>query len=69
MQTAQEVYCRQIQILPPSEQLRLATIILQGLTAAEARSVDFYSDDWSDEDLTDAAIFSARHAAESLGEE
>lgn len=69
METLQDLYSQQIQALPAAEQLRLATIILQGLTSAEARSVDFYSDDWSDEDLADAAIFSARHAADSLGEE
>ncbi len=69
MQTARELYSEQVRILPASEQLRLAAIILQGLTAAEATSVDFYSDEWSEEDIEDMAIFSARYAAESLGEE
>ena len=69
MQTMHDLYSQQIQALPATDQLRLATIILQGLSAVEARSVDFYSDDWSDEDLSDATIFSARHAAASLGEE
>lgn len=69
MHTAQELYSEQVRSLPASEQLRLAAIILQGLTASEARSVDFYSDEWSEEDIEDMAIFSASYAAESLGEE
>jgi hypothetical protein len=44
-------------------------MILQGITAAEATAVDFYSDEWSDEDIEDMAIFSARYASESLGDE
>jgi hypothetical protein len=44
-------------------------MILQGLTATTVTAVDFYSDEWSEEDLEDMAIFTARHTSESLGEE
>jgi hypothetical protein len=69
LQTFDDLYTQQIQRLPATEQLRLAAMILQGLSAGEARSVDFYRDEWSDDDLADATIFSARQAAKSEGEE
>jgi hypothetical protein len=68
MHTAQEVYSEEVQRLSASEQLRLATMILEGLTASAASALDF-SDQWSDEDINDIAIFSARYASESIGEE
>ena len=68
MHTAQDLYSGEVGRLPASEQLRLATMILEGLTASAASALDF-SDEWSDEDINDLAIFSARHASESLGEE
>ena len=69
MSTAQDLYSEHVQALPPPQQLRLATMILQGLDAAAAMTVDHYSDEWSDEDLRDAAKFSLRHATERFGEE
>lgn len=69
MHTANELYSEQVRSLPPPEQLRLATMILQGLTAAEATAAGCYSDEWSEEDIEDMAVFSAKYAAESLGEE
>jgi hypothetical protein len=41
-------------------------MILQGLTVSAAAN---YSDEWSDEDLSDLASFSLRQASESVGEE
>ena len=69
MSTAQDLYSEHVQALPPPQQLRLATMILQGLDAAAVMAVDHYSDEWSDEDLQDAGRFSVRHAAEQFGEE
>lgn len=69
MPTAQELYSEHVQALSPPQQLRLATMILQGLDAAAAMAVDYYSDEWSEEDMRDAAIFSLRYAAEQIGEE
>jgi hypothetical protein len=68
MSTAQQVYSSEVSILPPSEQLRLATMILAGLTESSASALDF-SDHWSDEDLRDLTAFSLQHAAETAGEE
>lgn len=66
MHTARELYSDQVQNLPVSEQLQLATMILQGLTASAAAN---YSEEWSDEDLRDLTSFSLRQARESVGEE
>jgi hypothetical protein len=63
--TAQDLYSSAVSSLPASEQLRLATLILEGLAAA-APALD-YSDYWSDEDVRDVAAFSA-HAGIVLGE-
>jgi hypothetical protein len=69
MQTAHELYSGQVTSLSAAEQMRLATMILQGLSATAATAVDFYSDEWSEEDMRDAAIASLRHAAGTFGEE
>lgn len=69
MHTAHDLYSDEIIGLPASEQLRLATLILQGLTASTATAVDFYSDEWSEEDLRDLATFSLRQVDEALGRE
>jgi hypothetical protein len=69
MLTAQELYSEQVRSLSTSEQLRLASLILQGVTASAATAVDYYSDEWSEEDMRDLAAFSMRYAAESSGEE
>lgn len=68
MTTAQSVYDSGVAVLPKSEQLRLASIILDGLTASAAASLDF-SDSWSDEDLRDVTAYAAKYAAEAYGEE
>lgn len=48
--TVVEIYERAIKPLPPSERLRLATLILNGISPG---SVADYADAWSDEDLAD----------------
>jgi hypothetical protein len=69
MTLVQELYSEQIRSLDSSDQLRLATMILQGLTAAEAMSAECYNDDWSEEDRRDLAAFSLRNADEAGGKE
>jgi hypothetical protein len=61
MSTANDLYSNTVVTLPAAEQLRLATLILQGLTNASAGAAE-YSDEWTDEDVTDLAAFAAQHA-------
>lgn len=68
MTTAQSVYDSSVAVLPKSEHLKLASIILDGLTVSAAASLDF-SDSWSDEDLRDVTVHAAKYAAEAYGEE
>jgi hypothetical protein len=63
MQTAQDVYSKSVEVLPASERLRLATLILEGLSGSAA-TLD-YSDFWSEEDIKDVTAFSANHAVET----
>ena len=48
--TVQEMYDCSIKPLPPSERLRLAQLILNGIPAS---AVVDYSEDWSEDDLRD----------------
>jgi hypothetical protein len=65
-QTTEEIYSQLGKPLPPSEQLRLATMILNGIPP---RAVVDYSDEWSEEDIADLTAHSLRYAAASFGEE
>ena len=62
MATAQQVFETSVRPLPATERLRLATLILEDLTATSAATLD-YSDTWTDEDVRDLAEFSASYAA------
>jgi hypothetical protein len=55
-----------VESLPPSERLRLASLILEGL-ARTSNALD-YSDEWSAEDIRDVTAFSAESAGASLKE-
>ena len=66
--TAEEVFTETVQILPLSERLRLAALILQELARPEVAVVD-RSDTWSDQDQADITAVSLRHAAEIYREE
>lgn len=68
MATAQQVYSEEVSTLPPSEQLRLAKLILEGLTESSAAALDF-RDHWSDEDLRDLAAYSLQHMNRASEEE
>ena len=65
--TAQDLYAASVAALPASEQLRLATMILDGLSGS-ADALDF-RDHWSDEDIQDLTAYAAGYAAQAFGEE
>ena len=48
----------------PMERLRLASLILDDLTASPGQGFDI-SDHWNEQDLSDLAAFSAKHAEQS----
>jgi hypothetical protein len=68
MATAQQVFETSVRRLPASERLRLATLILDELTATSADALD-YSDTWTEEDVRDLAAFSSSYAASLYPEE
>jgi hypothetical protein len=61
--SAQTVFTETVRALPPSEQLRLAALILQGLTQSKGKLVD-WSDTWSEQDHQDFTAFSLQYAVE-----
>ena len=60
---AEEVFTETVRVLPLSERLSLAALILQELAQPEVVVVD-RSDTWSDQDQADLTAVSLRHAAE-----
>lgn len=60
--SAQEIYVQIVRTLPPTEQLRLANLILNELVAHDLSVID-RSDHWSEQDRTDLANFSLQYAA------
>ena len=62
--TAQDIYSATVTSLPPEEQLRLASLILNGLSGS-SETID-YSDSWSDEDLRDLTAFSVDHTSKTV---
>ena len=66
--TAQEVFAETVRVLPPSEQLRLAALILQNLAQSEVAIVD-RSDTWSEQDQHDITTFSLQYATELYPED
>jgi hypothetical protein len=63
MSNVQELYDGRIRPMVPAERLQLARLFLDGLAPSQT-AVDV-SDDWGDDDLSDVAAFSTRHAAAS----
>ena len=62
--SAREVYDSAVRKLTPLERLRLATMILDDLTASQGAGLDI-SDEWSDDDIRDMTVFSLKHAEAS----
>lgn len=68
MPTAESIYRSSVVALPKSEKLKLASLILDELTASVGAVLDF-SDSWSEEDVRDVTAYAAHYAAEVYGEE
>ena len=66
--TAEEVFAEALRTLSPSERLRLAALILDGLSEANLVIVDD-SDTWSDQDKGELTAFSLQYAASLYPEE
>lgn len=60
--SAQEVYIQVVRTLPPTERLRLATLILNELVEQNSSVID-QSDCWTDGDINDINNFSLQYAA------
>jgi hypothetical protein len=60
--SAQEVYTQIICALSPTEQLRLANLILNELVLQNSAVID-QSDRWTEQDQVDFSNFSLQHAA------
>jgi hypothetical protein len=57
-----EIYDQVIRVLPSSDRLRLANLILSNLVQQESAVID-ESDTWTDEDIADLSMFSSQYAA------
>ncbi|MEH2312826.1 MAG: hypothetical protein V7K35_15820 [Nostoc sp.] len=60
--TAQEIYSQVVCNLSPTEQLRLANLILNELVQQNLSIID-QSDTWTEQDQVDLASFSLQYAA------
>ncbi|MEH2335919.1 hypothetical protein [Nostoc sp.] len=60
--TAQEIYTQVVCNLSPTEQLRLATLILNELVQQNLSIID-QSDIWTEQDQLDLASFCSQYAA------
>jgi hypothetical protein len=66
--SAQEVYTQVVYALSPTEQLRLANLILNELVKQDSSVID-QSDHWTDQDQVDFTNFSLQYAATLFPEE
>ncbi|MFZ9738859.1 MAG: hypothetical protein ACO3EZ_12700 [Prochlorotrichaceae cyanobacterium] len=60
--TINQIYNLCIRVLPSSDRLRLATLLLNDLVHQESTVID-ESDSWTDEDIADLSNFSLQYAA------
>ena len=63
METAVELYEKQVRVLPVTERLHLMQLIMDDLAESAPRWVVESSDEWSAEDLLDAGRASLLYAA------
>lgn len=68
MSTAQEVFNTIVRTLPPTERLRLATLILNEIVQQDSFAID-QSDFWSEQDQIEIVDFSLQHAAALFSDE
>jgi hypothetical protein len=66
--TVQEIYSQFISTLPPTERLRLATLILNGLVQQPITAVDD-GDTWTEQDQLDLATYSLQYAATAFSDD
>lgn len=66
--SAKDLYDGTVRRLPPTEQLRLASLILSGLAERDLVPID-ESDAWSEQDVREVAEFAARYASSAYREE
>lgn len=65
--TINEIYNQFIRVLPSSERLKLATLILNNLAQQDTAIDD--SDTWTEEDISDLSAFSLQYAATIYAED
>jgi len=59
--TAQEIFTHTVRAMPPTERLRLASLILNDLAQSNLTVVEI-SDTWSETDQNDVTAFSLQYA-------
>lgn len=57
-----EIYDLCIQVLPSSDRVRLATLLMNNFVQQELAVID-ESDTWTEEDISDLSTFSLQYAA------
>ena len=65
--SARDIYDKTIRPLPPMERLRIATLILDELSASGGEGLDM-RDDWTDEDVADLMKYSMSQAPTENGD-
>ena len=65
--TAQDVFTETVRALPPTERLRLASLILNDLAQSNLAVVDV-GDTWNEQDQNDLTAFSLRYAGAAYPE-
>ncbi len=66
--TTHEVFTETVRALPPTERLRLASLILNDLAQSNIAVVDV-SDTWNEQDRSDLTAFSLRYATTAYPED
>lgn len=65
--SAQEIYTQTVRNLPPTERLRLATLILNELVDQPSSAIE-ESETWTEQDQNDLLNFSLQYATTALSD-
>ena len=65
--SAQEIYTQTVRNLPPTERLRLATLILNELVDQPSSEIE-ESETWTEQDQNDILNFSLQYATTALSD-
>ena len=65
--SAQEIYTQAVRNLPPSERLRLATLILNELVEQPSSEIE-ESETWTEQDQNDLLNFSLQYTTTALSD-